>query len=196
MLIGGFVGVVIMVYGFDVIQFNIILKIVVFIFLVLFIGMVVVFGFMLFVFYICCCVYLNMVEMWFKKLQFVFLVLFSIGYGLNDFQKVMGIIVVVLIVVYLEGLRMGINSINDLLDWVVFFCFIVIFLGMMLGGWKIVKIMGIKIIKVIFLEGVVVEIVGVFILYLIEYLKIFVSIIYIIIGVIIGVGVIKCFLVV
>ena len=40
---------------------------------------------------------------------------------------------------------MGINSINDLPDWVAFSCFTAISLGTMSGGWKIVKTMGTKI---------------------------------------------------
>lgn len=77
--------------------------------------------------------------MWFKKLQLVSSALFSIGHGLNDSQKVMGIIAAALIAAHSEGLGMGINSINDLPDWVAFSCFTAISLGTMSGGWKIVK---------------------------------------------------------
>lgn len=92
-------------------------------------------------------------EMWFKKLQLVSSALFSIGHGLNDSQKVMGIIAAAMIAAHSEGLGMGINSINDLPDWVAFSCFTAISLGTMSGGWKIVKTMGTKITKVTPLEG-------------------------------------------
>ena len=52
-LIGGFAGAAIMANGFEAIQLNIILKIAAFIFLAPFIGMVIAFGFTLFVLYIC-----------------------------------------------------------------------------------------------------------------------------------------------
>lgn len=170
-LIGGFAGAAIMAHGFDAIQLNIILKIAVFIFLAPFIGMVVAFGFTLLVLHICRRAHPNTAEMWFKKLQLVSSALFSIGHGLNDSQKVMGIIAAALIAAHSEGLGMGINSINDLPDWVAFSCFTAISLGTMSGGWKIVKTMGTKITKVTPLEGVVAETAGAFTLYLTEYLN-------------------------
>ena len=172
-LIGGFAGAAIMAHGFDAIQLNIILKIAVFIFLAPFIGMVVAFGFTLLVLHICRRAHPNTAEMWFKKLQLVSSALFSIGHGLNDSQKVMGIIAAALIAAHSEGLRMGINSINDLPDWVAFSCFTAISLGTMSGGWKIA------------------ETAGAFTLYLTEYLKIPVSTTHTITGAIIGVGATK-----
>lgn len=91
------------------------------------------------VLHICRRAHPNTAEMWFKKLQLVSSALFSIGHGLNDSQKVMGIIAAALIAAHSEGLGMGINSINDLPDWVAFSCFTAISLGTMSGGWKIVK---------------------------------------------------------
>ena len=190
-LSGVIAGAAIMAHGFDAIQLNIILKIAVFIFLAPFIGMVVAFGFTLLVLHICRRAHPNTAEMWFKKLQLVSSALFSIGHGLNDSQKVMGIIAAALIAAHSEGLRMGINSINDLPDWVAFSCFTAISLGTMSGGWKIVKTMGTKITKVTPLEGVVAETAGAFTLYLTEYLKIPVSTTHTITGAIIGVGATK-----
>ena len=88
--------------------------------------------------------------------------MFSIGHGLNDSQKVMGIIAAAMIAAHSEGLGMGINSIEDLPDWVAFSCFTAISLGTMSGGWKIVKTMGTRITKVTPLEGVVAETAGAF----------------------------------
>ena len=147
-LIGGFAGAAIMAHGFEAIQLNIILKIAAFIFLAPFIGMIVAFGFTLLVLHMCKRVHPHMAEVWFKKLQLVSSALFSIGHGLNDSQKVMGIIAAALIAAHSEGLGMGINSISDLPDWVAFSCFTAISLGTMSGGWKIVKTMGTKITKV------------------------------------------------
>ena len=65
-LIGGFAGAAIMANGFEAIQLNIILKIAAFIFLAPFIGMVIAFGFTLFVLYICRRAHPHTAEQWFK----------------------------------------------------------------------------------------------------------------------------------
>ena len=187
-LIGGFAGAAIMAHGFEAIQLSIILKIAAFIFLAPLIGMVVAFGFTLLVLYICRRAHPHTAEVWFKKLQLVSSALFSIGHGLNDSQKVMGIIAAAMIAGHSEGLGMGINSIDDLPDWVAFSCFTAISLGTMSGGWKIVKTMGTKVTP---LEGVIAETAGAFTLYLTEYLKIPVSTTHTITGAIIGVGATK-----
>ena len=179
-LIGGFAGAAIMAHGFEAIQLNIILKIAAFIFLAT-----------LLVLHMCKRVHPHTAEVWFKKLQLVSSALFSIGHGLNDSQKVMGIIAAALIAAHSEGLGMGINSISDLPDWVAFSCFTAISLGTMSGGWKIVKTMGTKITKVTPLEGVIAETAGAFTLYLTEFLKIPVSTTHTITGAIIGVGATK-----
>ncbi len=106
-LIGGFAGAAIMAHGFEAIQLSIILKIAAFIFLAPLIGMVVAFGFTLLVLYICRRAHLHTAELWFKKLQLVSSALFSIGHGLNDSQKVMGIIAAAMIAGHSEGLGMG-----------------------------------------------------------------------------------------
>jgi PiT family inorganic phosphate transporter len=88
---------------------------------------------------------------------------------------------------------MGIESINELPNWVAFSCFTVISLGTMSGGWKIVKTMGSRITKVTPLEGVAAETAGALTLYLTELLKIPVSTTHTITGAIIGVGAVKRF---
>ena len=106
-LIGGFAGAAIMAHGFEAIQLNIILKIAVFIFLAPLIGMVIAFGVTLLVFYICKRAHPHTAEVWFKKLQLVSSAMFSIGHGLNDSQKVMGIIAAAMIAGHSESLGMG-----------------------------------------------------------------------------------------
>jgi len=103
----------------------------------------------------------------------------------------MGIIAAAMIAAHSMGLGMGINSINDLPDWVAFSCFTAISLGTMSGGWKIVKTMGTRITKVTPLEGVIAETAGAFTLYITEMLKIPVSTTHTITGAIIGVGATK-----
>lgn len=190
-LIGGFAGAAIMAAGWGAIQGSIILKIALFIFLAPLIGMVISFLFTLLVLNICKNKNPHKCEVWFKRLQLVSSALFSIGHGLNDSQKVMGIIAAALIAAHSDGLGMGINSINDLPNWVAFACFTAISIGTMSGGWKIVKTMGSKITKVTPLEGVVAETAGAFTLYLTEWLHIPVSTTHTITGAIIGCGATK-----
>ena len=91
-LIGGFAGAAIAAYGFGAIQSSVILKIVLFIFLAPVIGMLVAFLFTLIVLNLCRKAHPHTAEKWFKRLQLLSSALFSIGHGLNDSQKVMGII--------------------------------------------------------------------------------------------------------
>lgn len=190
-LIGGFAGAAVMASGFGAIQVNIVLKIAAFIFLAPLIGMAMAFLISLAVLYACKKANPHHAEVWFKKLQLVSSALFSVGHGLNDSQKVMGIIAAAMIASHSLGIGMGINSIEDLPDWVAFACFTAISLGTMSGGWKIVKTMGTKITKVTPFEGVVAETAGALTLYLTELLKIPVSTTHTITGAIIGVGATK-----
>lgn len=191
-LIGGFAGSAIMANGFAAIHSSVIVKIIAFIVLAPFIGMVIAFLFTLIVMYSCRKVHHRKAEKWFKHLQLVSSALFSIGHGMNDSQKVMGILAAAIICAHHEGIvDWGVNSIDDMPDWVAFSCFAAISAGTMSGGWKIVKTMGGKITKVTPLEGVVAETAGAFTLYLTEYLKVPVSTTHTITGCIMGVGATK-----
>jgi PiT family inorganic phosphate transporter len=103
----------------------------------------------------------------------------------------MGIIAAAMIAAHPLHIGMGIESVNDIPDWVAFACFTAISLGTMSGGWRIVKTMGTKITKVTPFEGVVAETAGAITLYLTEYLKIPVSTTHTIAGSIMGVGATK-----
>lgn len=187
-LIGGFAGSAIMANGFQAIHSAIIIKIAAFIFLAPFIGMFIALIFSYIVLYICRNVSHLRAEVWFKRLQLVSSALFSVGHGLNDSQKVMGIIAAAMIAAHPLGIGMGVKVIDDIPDWVAFSCFLAISIGTMSGGWRIVKTMGSKITKVTPFEGVVAETAGAMTLYITEYLKIPVSTTHTIAGSIVGVG--------
>jgi len=200
-LIGGFAGAAIMSavinsgytsMGFESIKAEVILKIASFIFLAPLIGMIMSSLLTILILYIFKRVNPHKANLWFKRLQLISSGLFSIGHGLNDSQKVMGIIAAALFAAYTKnGIDMGIHSIGEMPDWVAFSCFTVISLGTMSGGWKIVKTMGSRITKVTPLEGVAAETAGAFTLYLTELLHIPVSTTHTITGSIIGVGATK-----
>jgi len=199
-LIGGFAGAAIMstivssgysTSGFESIKTDVIIKIASFIVLAPLIGMIISSILTILILYIFKRVNPHKANLWFKRLQLVSSGLFSIGHGLNDSQKVMGIIAAALIAAHPLGIGMGIKSISDMPDWVAFSCFTMISLGTMSGGWKIVKTMGSRITKVTPLEGVAAETAGALTLYLTELLKIPVSTTHTITGAIIGVGAVK-----
>ena len=77
----------------------------------------------------------------FRKLQLCSSAISSLGHGMNDAQKTMGIIAIVL---YSKGL---IGPVFHIPFWVVFACYTVIAMGTLSGGWRIVKTMGTKITK-------------------------------------------------
>ncbi|MGC3977736.1 MAG: inorganic phosphate transporter [Paludibacteraceae bacterium] len=194
-LIGGFAGAAVAAYmgNFSVIKADVIIKIASFIVLAPLIGMIMASILTVIVEWIARKSNPHKANSWFKHLQLVSSALFSIGHGLNDSQKVMGIIAAALIATHIHHpeIGYGIESVNDLPEWVAFACFTAISLGTMSGGWKIVKTMGTRITKVTPFEGVVAETAGALTLYLTEWLKIPVSTTHTITGAIIGVGSVK-----
>lgn len=78
----------------------------------------------------------------FNKLQFISSSLYSLGHGGNDAQKTMGIIAVLL---YANGYLQGDFNVPF---WVVIACQIAMALGTLLGGWRIVRTMGMGITRI------------------------------------------------
>lgn len=77
----------------------------------------------------------------FRKMQLFSAAIYSISHGMNDAQKTMGIIAIVLFSGGYLGSKFYIPF------WVIFACYFVIALGTMSGGWRIVKTMGTRITK-------------------------------------------------
>ncbi|WP_374464794.1 anion permease [Chryseobacterium sp.] len=137
----------------------------------------------------------------FKRLQLASSALFSLGHGLNDAQKVMGIIGAAVIYYHVNMLQ-DVQYLNipsaERFDyfaqhyiWVPLVSFLAIGLGTMSGGWKIIKTMGTKITKVTSLEGVSAETAGAITLFITDHFGIPVSTTHTITGSIIGVGLTK-----
>ena len=190
-LIGGFAGAAIAAAGFGSIQASVVIKIASFIILAPLIGMLTSLVFTTVVSHVCKKANFRKTEKWFRNLQLLSSAMFSIGHGLNDSQKVMGIIAAALIAAHPLGIGMGVESAADIPSWVALSCFTVISLGTICGGWRIIKTMGSGITKVTPLEGFVAETSGALTLYLTEILKIPVSTTHTITGAIIGVGATK-----
>ncbi|MFA7687926.1 MAG: inorganic phosphate transporter [Moheibacter sp.] len=203
-LIGGFIGAAIAHAGAfaqngeDVINYVKVIPVFLFIFLAPMIGMTIAYFLTILIMNICRRSNHKKAEKWFKRLQLVSSALFSLGHGGNDAQKVMGIIGAAVIFYHVQaGHQDWIDADNQFnyfvseWAWVPFVSFLVIGLGTMSGGWKIVKTMGTKITKVTPLEGVAAESAGAMTLYLAEFLGVPVSTTHTITGSIIGVGITK-----
>ena len=77
----------------------------------------------------------------FRKSQLFSAAIYSLSYGMNDAQKTIGIIAMVLFTSGHLGAKFYIPW------WTIILCYIVIALGTMSGGWRIVKTMGMGITK-------------------------------------------------
>jgi inorganic phosphate transporter, PiT family len=123
------------------------------------------------------------VDNWFRRLQLVSAGLFSLSHGGNDAQKTIGIIWMLLIAT-------GYSAAGDKFPpaWVIWSCYIMIGLGTMLGGWRIVKTMGQRITKLKPVGGFCAETGGAFTVFLATAMGIPVSTTHTITGAIMGVG--------
>ena len=118
----------------------------------------------------------------FRILQFVSASLYSLGHGGNDAQKTMGIIAVLL---FSQGY---LGSDFSIPFWVVISCQAAMALGTLMGGWRIVRTMGLRITKLTPMQGFCAETGGAITLFMATYLGIPVSTTHTITGAIVGVG--------
>jgi PiT family inorganic phosphate transporter len=118
----------------------------------------------------------------FRILQFVSASLYSLGHGGNDAQKTMGIIAVLL---YSQG-HLGDHF--EIPFWVVLACQTAMALGTLMGGWRIVRTMGLRITRLTPMQGFCAETGGAATLFMATYLGVPVSTTHTITGAIVGVG--------
>ncbi len=121
----------------------------------------------------------------FKALHLVSSAAYSVGHGLNDAQKTMGIIAVLL---YSTGYLEGDFHVPH---WVAISCYIAIGLGTLSGGWKIIQTMGTRITKLSHHQGFGASMGGSIMLFSASWLGIPVSTTHTITGCVIGVGAAK-----
>jgi PiT family inorganic phosphate transporter len=125
----------------------------------------------------------NRAERTFRGLHLVSSAAYSLGHGLNDAQKTMGIITVLL---YSTGYLHGDFEVPH---WVAISCYIAIGLGTLTGGWKIIETMGSRITKLSQHQGFSASAGGSIMLFTASALGIPVSTTHTITGSIIGAGV-------
>ena len=121
-------------------------------------------------------------ERTFRVLHLCSSAMYSIGHGLNDAQKTMGIIAVLL---YSTGNMQGEFHVPH---WVALSCYVAIGLGTLCGGWKIIETMGTRITKLSQHQGFSASLGGSFMLFTASWLGIPVSTTHTITGCIIGAG--------
>lgn len=119
----------------------------------------------------------------FRALHLVSSAAYSVGHGLNDAQKTMGIITVLL---YSTGYLSGDFEVPH---WVAISCYVAIGLGTLMGGWRIIETMGSRITKLSQHQGFSASMGGSIMLFIASGLGIPVSTTHTITGSIIGAGV-------
>jgi PiT family inorganic phosphate transporter len=107
---------------------------------------------------------------------------YSLGHGLNDAQKTMGIITVLL---YSTGYLHGHFAVPN---WVALSCYIAMGIGTLSGGWRIIETMGTRITKLSQHQGFSASLGGSIMLFAASYLGIPVSTTHTIAGCVIGAG--------
>jgi len=81
------------------------------------------------------------VDRWFRHLQLVSAAWYSLSHGANDAQKTMGIIALVLFTNGLLGTEFYVPF------WVIMTCYAFIALGTLVGGWKVIRTLGMRMTK-------------------------------------------------
>lgn len=107
---------------------------------------------------------------------------YSLGHGLNDAQKTMGVITVLL---YSTGYMRGEFAVPN---WVALSCYVAMGVGTLSGGWRIIETMGTRITKLSQHQGFSASLGGSVMLFAASYLGIPVSTTHTIAGCVIGAG--------
>jgi len=181
-LIGGFVGAAFVKAGLSSLKLAGITKVLAFIVIAPVLGMIG--GFILFtlVMWIFRRVEPIKVNKYFKKLQLVSASFYAITHGANDAQKTMGLIAILL---FSSGF-LGNEFFVPL--WVIYASYITIALGTYVGGWRVIKTMGMRLTKLKPVHGFCAETSGSIVLAFTSIFGIPVSTTHVIAGSIAGVG--------
>lgn len=180
-LIGGIIGSVIAYHGTSELNSEGILKIVKALVISPIAGIVIGFTLMIAIYWMFHRSPAGKVNWWFKHLQVVSASFMAVSHGSNDAQKVMGIITMALF---------GTGYIKDFSvpRWVVFACATAMAVGTAAGGWRIIKTMGVKMIKLQPVNGFAAETTASMIILTSSHLGVPVSTTHVISGSIMGVG--------
>jgi len=182
-LIGGLVGSALFKGGIAAIITSKIFTILIFIILAPLMGFVIGYIFMIITLYIVRGQSPLKVDGFFRVMQLVSSAAFSLGHGGNDAQKTMGIIAVLLFSTGYLGSEFYVPT------WVVFSAYTCISLGTLIGGWKVIRTLGVKLTDLKPIHGFCAETAGALTLFGVTFAGIPVSTTHTITGSIMGVGV-------
>jgi inorganic phosphate transporter, PiT family len=140
-LVGGIIGSGVAAAGFDAIKWAGLNKTLIFIFLSPTLGMIFAMIIMLVSSWLVRNAIASRAERGMKAMHLVSSAAYSLSHGLNDAQKTMGIITVLL---YSTG---NLDGEFQVPHWVALSCYTAISLGTAFGGWRIIETMGTKITK-------------------------------------------------
>lgn len=129
----------------------------------------------------------------FRRGQIFSAALYSLGHGGNDAQKTMGVIVAILVAagIFSPDVNLSLANWNTL--WIILSCHLAMAIGTGIGGWRIVKTMGMKLTKLKPVHGFAAETSGAMTIFFATYLGIPISTTHTIAGSIIGVGSVTTF---
>jgi PiT family inorganic phosphate transporter len=128
------------------------------------------------------------VDRLFRKVQLLSAALYSLGHGGNDAQKTMGIIVALLVAAGMMDPETKLSLSNPGTLWIILGCHLAMAIGTAMGGWRIVKTMGMRLTKLKPVGGSCAETAGAMTLFMATHWGIPVSTTHTITGAIIGVG--------
>lgn len=157
-------------------------KTLIFIVVAPFMGLILGFSFMVAIFWLLRDKPPQKIDVWFRKLQLLSAAAYSLGHGGNDAQKTMGVIAVL---IYAHN---GGHGAFQVPLWVVLSCQAAMALGTLMGGWRIVRTMGLRITKLTPMQGFCAETGGAATLFIATWLGVPVSTTHTITGAIVGVG--------
>lgn len=121
-------------------------------------------------------------DRWFRRLQLVSSACYSMGHGANDAQKTAGIIFLILLASGMIGIDEPVPM------WAIASCFVVMGLGTLAGGWRIVQTLGFKLTHLSPRQGFAAESGGSAMLFAASAMGVPVSTTHIITGSILGAG--------
>jgi inorganic phosphate transporter, PiT family len=150
-LIGGMAGAAVVLGGFDYLKLDGLSWIVLFIVLAPIIGLALGLSIAVGIIWLCRQATPLRVDKIFRRGQLLSAALFSLGHGGNDAQKTMGIIFVLLIAA--SNNSQNFPTPTQVPTEVVLACHLAMGLGTMFGGWRIVKTMGQRIIRLRPIDG-------------------------------------------
>ena len=181
-LLGGFLGAAFVKAGAASLKLGGIAKVLIFIVVAPVLGMIGGFLFFTLIMWIFRKVDPSKINHWFKRLQLISATSYAVNHGANDAQKTIGIIALLLFSSGFLGSEFYVPF------WVIMTSYIVIALGTLSGGWKVIKTMGMRLTKLRPVHGFCAETSGSLVLAFCSIFGIPVSTTHVIAGSIAGVG--------